>query len=176
MLWADPVGIDHRLRLASSRTSASRSESAAWGMRGFTLIELIVATTILSILVGMAVPLARVSLRREKERELRDSLWQIRDAIDRYKAAADGGAFQIGLMSFGYPPDLDVLVKGVDVKGKKLRFLRSVPLDPMTGKADWGLRSLQDDPDSESWGGNNVFDVYSQSNGIGFDGVPYKQW
>src|SRR5262252_3110332 len=131
--------------------------------RGFTLMELIVATAIMVILTGMAVPLARVTLKREKERILRRDLWEMRDAIDRYKDAADRGAFQIKLGSEGYPPDLDTLVKGVDVQGKTLRFLRRVPIDPMTGKAEWGMRSLQDEPDSTSWGEQNVFDVYTKS-------------
>jgi general secretion pathway protein G len=143
---------------------------------GFTLIELIVATAILVILTGMALPLARVAIKREKERELRFDLWQMRDAIDRYKDAADRQAFQIKVGTEGYPPDLDTLVKGVDANGKKIRFLRKIPVDPMTGKAEWGQRSVQDDPDSDSWGGQNVFDVYSQSLGTAMDGSKYKEW
>ena len=143
---------------------------------GFTLMELIVATIIMAILTTMAIPLARVTIKREKEKELRYDLWQMRDAIDRYKDAADRGAFQIKLGSEGYPPDLDTLVKGVDVQGKKLRFLRHIPVDPMTGKAEWGMRSMQDDPDSESWGGDNVFDVYTKSEGTALDGTKYKDW
>ena len=143
---------------------------------GFTLIELIVATTILLILTGMAIPLARVTIKRERERELRHDLWMMRDAIDRYKDAADRGAFQIKVDSYGYPPDLDTLVKGVDVGGKKLKFLRRVPIDPMTGDTDWGLRSMQDDPDSDSWDGENVFDVYTKSQGTALDGTKYKEW
>jgi len=143
---------------------------------GFTLIELIVATAILVILTGMALPLARVAIKREKERELRFDLWEMRDAIDRYKDAADRQAFQIKVGTEGYPPDLDTLVKGVDANGKKLRFLRKIPVDPMTGKSEWGMRSVQDDPDSDSWGGQNVFDVYSQSLGSAMDGTKYKEW
>src|SRR5579872_1795756 len=105
--------------------------------RGLTLIELIIATTILLILTGMAVPMARVTIKRQKEKELRAALWQLRDGIDRYKDAADRGAFQIKVGSEGYPPDLDTLVKGVDVGGKKLKFLRRIPTDPMTGDTDW---------------------------------------
>lgn len=135
-----------------------------------------VATIILFILTGMAVPLARVSIQRERERILRYDLWQMRDAIDRYKDAADRGAFQIKVGSEGYPPDLDTLVQGVDSNGKKLRFLRKVPVDPMTGKAEWGMRSMQDDPDSESWGEQNLFDVYSKSEGTALDGTKYKDW
>jgi general secretion pathway protein G len=145
-------------------------------MRGFTLIELIVAITILLILTGMAVPLARVSIKRERERDLRRDLWMMRDAVDRYKDAADRGAFQTKVGSEGYPPDLDTLVNGVDVGGKKLKFLRRIPIDPMTGNADWGLRSMQDDPDSDSWDGNNIFDVYTKSEGTALDGTKYKDW
>lgn len=144
--------------------------------RGFTLIELIVATAILVILSAMAVPLLRVSLQRERERELRVDLWMLRDAIDRYKDAADRGAFQIKVGSEGYPPDLDTLVAGVDVGGKKLKFLRKIPIDPMTGKNEWGMRSMQDDPTSDSWGGQNVFDVYSKSDGTALDDSKYKDW
>jgi len=143
---------------------------------GFTLIELIVATAILVILTGLAVPMARISIKRERERELRRDLWELRDAIDRYKDAADRGGFQIKVGSEGYPPDLDTLVNGVDVGGKKLRFLRKIPTDPMTGNTEWGLRSMQDDPTSDSWGGQNVFDVFTKSQGTGIDGTPYKDW
>ena len=143
---------------------------------GLTLIEMIIATTILLILTGMAVPLARVTIKRQKEKDLRAALWQLRDGIDRYKDAADRGAFQIKVGSEGYPPDLDTLVKGVDVGGKKLKFLRRIPTDPMTGDTDWGLRSMQDDPDSDSWDGNNVFDVHTKSTGVGLDGTQYKDW
>jgi general secretion pathway protein G len=144
--------------------------------KGFTLMELIVAIAILVILVGMAIPLKKTAIKREKERELRHDLWEMRDAIDRYKDAADRGAFQIKLDSQGYPPDLDTLVKGVDVQGKKVRFLRRIPTDPMTHSTDWGLRSMQDDPDSDSWGGQSVFDVYSKSNDTAMDGTKYKDW
>jgi general secretion pathway protein G len=143
---------------------------------GLTLIELIVATTILLILSAMAVPLARVTIKREREKQLRAALWQMRDGIDRYKDAADRGAFQIKVGSNGYPPDLDTLVNGVDVGGKKLKFLRRIPIDPMTGGTDWGLRSMQDDPDSDSWDGENVFDVYTKSQGTALDGTKYKDW
>ena len=143
---------------------------------GFTLIELIAATTILLILSGLIVPLARVQIKRERERRLRDALWEMRDAIDRYKDAADKGAFQIKLGSQGYPPDLDTLVNGVDVGGKKLKFLRRIPMDPMTDGTDWGLRSVQDDPASDSWDGENVFDVYTKSESTALDGTKYKDW
>jgi general secretion pathway protein G len=144
--------------------------------RGFTLLELIIATTILIILSTMAVPLARLTIKREKEKELRADLWEMRDAIDRYKIDADRNAFQIKVDSQGYPPDLDTLVKGVDVQGKKVRYLRKIPVDPMTGNTDWGLRSMQDDPDSDSWGGQSVFDVYSKSTDEALDGTKYKDW
>ncbi len=144
--------------------------------RGFTLVELIVATAILVVLTSLAIPLARVSIKREKERELRRDLWEMRDAIDRYKDAADRGAFQIKAGTEGYPPDLDTLVKGVDIGPKKLRFLRRIPVDPMTGNTDWGLRSMQDDPASDSWSGDDVFDVYTKSEGTGLDGTKYKDW
>jgi general secretion pathway protein G len=157
-------------------TQSTKSRSVvACGPRGFTLIELIVATAILAILIGMAVPVARNAVAREREHELRYDLWMIRDAIDRYKDAADRGAFQIKVDSQGYPPDLDTLVKGVDVAGKKLKFLRQIPVDPMT-KDEWGLRSMQDDKDSTSWGGQNVFDVYTKSDQTALDGTKYKDW
>jgi general secretion pathway protein G len=144
--------------------------------RGFTLLELIIATAILVVLSTMAVPLARLTITRAKEKELRIDLWQMRDAIDRYKDAADRGGFQTKADSQNYPPDLETLVKGVDVNGKKIRFLRKIPVDPMTGTIEWGLRSMQDDPDSDSWGGQSVFDVYSKSTGTGMDGTKYKDW
>lgn len=143
---------------------------------GLTLVELIVTVAILAILASAAVPVARFQVKRQKERELRYDLWQMRSAIDAYKDAADRGAFQVKLDSFGYPPDLQTLVDGVDVHGKKVRFLRKIPVDPMTNSTDWGLRSMQDDPDSDSWGGQNVFDVFSKSDGTALDGTKYKDW
>jgi general secretion pathway protein G len=144
--------------------------------RGFTLLELIIATTILLILSTMAVPMARLTIKREKERRLRADLWEMRDAIDRYKMDADRNAFQTKVDSQGYPPDLDTLVKGVDVQGKKVRYLRKIPIDPMTGTTEWGLRSMQDDPDSDSFGGQSVFDVYTKSRDEALDGTKYKDW
>ena len=144
--------------------------------QGFTLIELIFATAILVVLSTMAVPLARITVQRERERMLRIDLWEMRDAIDRYKDAADRGGFQTKADSQNYPPDLETLVKGVDVQGKKIRFLRKIHIDPMTGTTEWGLRSMQDDPDSDSWGGQSVFDVYTKSQGTGLDGTKYKDW
>jgi len=144
--------------------------------RGFTLIELIVATTILLLLTGMAVPALKFAYKREQERQLREALWTIRDAIDRYKDAADRGAFKTKLGSDNYPGDLDTLVNGEDVNGKKLRFLRKIPIDPMTGKAEWGMRSEQDDPTSDSWGEQNLFDIYTKSQDTALDGTKYKDW
>ena len=143
---------------------------------GFTLLELIIATIILVILTSMAVPLARVTIKREKERELRRDLWEMRDAIDRYKDAADRNAFQTKVGTQNYPPELETLVKGEEVQGKKIRFLRKIPVDPMTNSTEWGMRSMQDDPDSDSWGGQSVFDVYTKSQGTGLDGTKYKDW
>ena len=158
------------------RSLAARSSQRSVRSRGFTLIEMIVATAILLILTGLALPLVKMEVKRERERELRYDLWMVRDAIDRYKDAADRGAFQIKVGSEGYPPDLDRLVEGEDVAGKKLRFLRKIPIDPMTGKAEWGMRSMQDDPTSDSWGGQNVFDVFSKSEDKALDGTNYKDW
>ena len=146
------------------------------GQAGLTLIELIVTVAILTILASAAVPVARFKVKRDRERELRRDLWEMRDAIDHYKDAADRGAFQTKVDSQNYPPDLDTLVNGVDVQGKKVRFLRRVPVDPMTGKTEWGLRSMQDDPTSDTFGGQNVFDVYSKSQGTALDGTKYSDW
>jgi general secretion pathway protein G len=146
------------------------------GERGFTLVELIVTVAILSILASAAVPIARYQVKRQNERELRRDLWGMRDAIDHYKDAADQHAFQTKVDSQNYPPDLETLVNGEDVQGKKVRFLRRIPVDPMTGKAEWGLRSMQDDPTSDSYGGQSVFDVYSKSQGTALDGTKYSDW
>ncbi len=131
---------------------------------------------ILAILASAAVPVARFKVKREKERELRRDLWEMRDAIDHYKDAADKGAFQTKVESQNYPPDLETLVNGVDVQGKKVKFLRRIPVDPMTGTSDWGMRSMQDDPTSDSFGGQSVFDVYSKSSGTALDGTKYSTW
>jgi general secretion pathway protein G len=146
------------------------------GEQGLTLVELIITVAILAILASAAAPIARFQVKREKERELRRDLWMMRDAIDKYKDAADKGAIQTKVDSNNYPPDLDTLVKGVDIQGKKVRFLRRIPVDPMTGNTDWGMRSMQDDPDSDSYGGQSVFDVYSKSQGTALDGTKYSTW
>lgn len=147
------------------------------GQRGVTLLEMIIVITILLILMGAAVPVMKVTVKRQREVDLHRALWEMRGAIDRYKDAADKNAFQVKLGTEGYPPDLDTLVNGVEIAGgKKLRFLRRIPVDPMTGNKDWGLRSMQDDPQSDSWGGQNVFDVYTKSQGTGLDGTKYKDW
>src|SRR6202451_4693491 len=144
--------------------------------RGLTLIELIVTVTILSILAGAAVPVTMFTVKRNNERQLRRNLWEMRDAIDHYKDAADMHAFQTKVDSQNFPPDLETLVNGVDVQGKKVKFLRRIPVDPMTGKAEWGLHSMQDDPTSDSYGGQSVFDVYSKSQGTALDGTKYADW
>jgi general secretion pathway protein G len=143
---------------------------------GLTLIELIITITIVAILATAALPIARFQVKREKERELRRDLWEMRDAIDRYKDAADKGAFVTKMDSMNYPPDLESLVNGVDVQSKKVKFLRSIPVDPMTGTTEWGLRSNQDAPDSDSFGGQNVFDVHTKSTGTALDGTSYSKW
>jgi general secretion pathway protein G len=187
---------------------------------GLTLIELILACAILFILSSAAVPLAQMTVRRQRESELRRDLREMRNAIDRYKDAADKNQIRTEVGSQGYPPDLQTLVDGVTVSvggntggisasalagasgtaqfgsigtspsgslagqagqalsatPSKVRFLRKIPVDPMTGKAEWGLRAVQDDPDSDSWGGSNVFDVYSQSTGTSIDGKKYSDW
>jgi general secretion pathway protein G len=143
---------------------------------GLTLVELIVTVAILGFLASAAVPLARWNIKRVKERELRTDLWQMRKAIDAYKDAADKGGIQTKVDSQNYPPDLETLVKGVEIQGKKVRFLRRVPPDPMTGKQEWGLRSMQDDPTGDSYGGQSVFDVYSKSQGTALNGTKYADW
>jgi len=141
-----------------------------------TLTELIIVITILSILAMAAIPAVKFQVKRTKERELRQDLWEMRKAIDAYKDVADLGGIQTKADSNNYPPDLQTLVDGVDVKDKRMRFLRSIPVDPMTGNPDWGLRSNQDEPDSDSFGGQDVYDVYSKSDGTALDGTKYNTW
>ena len=150
--------------------------------RGFTLIELIVTVMIVSILTAMAVPLARNEIKREKEVALRQDLRDMRIAIDKYKDLSDRGVIQVKLGTEGYPESLQVLVDGVSVTGaagaadKKLKFLRKIPTDPMTNSSEWGMHSYQDEPKSDSWGGQNVFDVFTKSNGTALDGTKYRDW
>lgn len=153
-----------------------QSISESGGERGLTLVELIITVAIVAILATAVLPIARFQVKRQKERELRRDLWEMRDAIDRYKDAADKGAFQVKADSLGYPPDLQTLVDGVDIQDKKVKFLRRIPIDPMTGDTDWGLRSNQDDADTDTWGGQNVFDVHSKSTGTALDGTKYSTW
>jgi general secretion pathway protein G len=189
---------DHR-RLASRPSVKMRSTA------GLTLIELTVTVGILLVLSTAAIPIARMTIQRQRETELHRDLREMRDAIDRYKDAADKNLIRTEVGSQGYPPDLDTLVNGVDIAvggniggisasalatasqtgsiataasnlPTKVRFLRRIPVDPMTGKPDWGLRAIQDDPDSHSWGGHNVFDVYTQSQGSAIDGTKYEDW
>jgi general secretion pathway protein G len=147
---------------------------------GLTLVELIVAFTLMMFLTALSVPLARYKVRRERERELRHALREIRSAIDRYKDTCEKGAIEKKLGAECYPESLEQLVEGVrlanDPTGKKIRFLRRIPRDPFTNSTDWGLRSTQDDPKSTSWGGQNVFDVYTKSMERAPDGTPYSEW
>jgi len=143
---------------------------------GLSLIELIITVTILSILAGMALPVARFTVRRQKEKELRSDLERMRRAIDKYKEACDRGGFLVKRDTYGYPDSLEQLVEGVDVAGTKVKFLREIPVDPMTGTRDWGLRSMQDENDSTSWDGVSVWNVYSKSGGTALDGTKYATW
>jgi general secretion pathway protein G len=151
--------------------------------RGYTFVELLIVVTILLILASAVLPLAQVTSQRQREAELRRSLRETRTAIDKFKDAVDAGQIpttELQTGSEGYPKDLETLVDGVtaanDATGRKLKYLRRVPLDPITNSTEWGLRSYQDKPDSTSWGGQNVFDVYSKSNGTGLDGTKYRDW
>lgn len=146
---------------------------------GYTLTELVVVCSLLVTLAATALPIGKVAAKRSKEAELRLALRLMRNAIDEYKRFTDAGLIPVDLGSDGYPPDLETLVEGVDIVGQidtRVRFLRRIPLDPMTGEVEWGLRSYQDDWDSRSWGGDNVYDVYSQSEGVGLNDVEYGSW
>jgi len=151
--------------------------------RGYTFVELLVVTTILLILASAVMPLAQVTSQRQREAELRRSLRELRTAIDAFKDAVDLGRIpttELEPGNEGYPPDLETLVEGItaanDATGRKIRFLRRIPIDPLTGDTEWGLRSYQDSPTSTSWGGQNVFDVYSRGEGTGLDGTEYRAW
>jgi general secretion pathway protein G len=146
---------------------------------GMTLLELILACAILLVLSSAALPIAKYGILRQKEGELRRDLLDMRDAIDRYKDAANHNQIRVEIGSEGYPPDLETLVKPIQLGASgdmKIRFLRKIPVDPMTGRAEWGLRAVQDDPDSTSWGGKNVFDIYSKSTATALDGTKYSNW
>ena len=152
------------------------------GERGFTFIEMIVVTTILLVLASTVMPLAQVTMQRQREAELHRALREMRTALDKFKDAVDQGLIpstELEPANEGYPPDLETLVDGVsvanDASGRKLKFLRRIPVDPMT-RDEWGMRSYQDDPDSKSWGGQNVFDVYTKSEGTALDGTKYRDW
>lgn len=159
-----------------------RIQWARWAARsaaGMTILELIVACGILVVLSGMAVPMARVQIKRQREAQLRYDELEIRNAIDRYKDAADQNLIRVQAGTEGYPPDLRTLVDGVQLAGaadRHVRFLRQIPVDPMTKTTDWGLRSVQDDADAMNWGGQDVFDVYTKSTGTALDGTKYADW
>jgi general secretion pathway protein G len=160
------------------RTTPTRNWACNSGM---TLLELLVASSILILLATVAMPMARVTIIRQREQLLRYRLREIRDAIDRYNDAASKGLFQVQAGTENYPPDLDTLYHGVTLTGgqqpnTRLRFLREIPIDPMTNSKDWGMRSVQDDPDSTEWGGQDVFDVYSKATGTALDGTKYSDW
>jgi general secretion pathway protein G len=167
-------------RLATAAKDAILPHNRRRNQRGLTLVELIVAFTIMSLLAGMAVPLARSKVRRERERELRFALREIRTAIDKFKDASDFKMIPAGKIdSDGFPENLEQLVEGVKMNNspdKKIRFLRRIPKDPMTNSIEWGLRSTRDEPSSLSWGGQNVFDIYTKSTEKAPDGTPYSEW
>ena len=172
MIYASEMlsGFPMRMRAREPRVSSQK---------GLTLLELILTCAILLILSSAALPIAKYAVVREKEAILRHNLDEIRDAIDRYKDAADHQAIRVDIGTEGYPPDLQTLVTGVKLGNsgdKKIVFLRRIPIDPMTGRTDWGLRAIQDDPDSKHWSGKDVFDVYSQSTATAMDGTKYSDW
>jgi general secretion pathway protein G len=161
---------------SASGTRQRRRPVPRAGEAGLTLIELIIVVAMMGVLATAAIPVAKFQVKRTKERELRRDLWEMRTAIDAYKDAADKGGIQTKADSNNYPPDLQTLVDGVDISSKHVRFLRRIPVDPMTKGTEWGLRSNQDDADADSFGGQNVFDVYTKSQGTALDGSKYSTW
>jgi general secretion pathway protein G len=169
--------------LGRLRALIARNRQSTRGAAGYTFIELLIVVTIILILASAVQPLARIAITRQKEAELRRSLREMRNAIDKYKDAADAQMIpptELKVGAEGYPPTLETLVEGVsvanDATGRKLKFLRRIPMDPMTGSDEWGLRAYQDKPDTTSWGGQNVFDVYTRSGGTALDGSKYRDW
>ena len=149
------------------------------GSRGYTVAELVMVCAVLGILAAIALPVAKFTTKRMKETELRAALREMRNAIDEHKRYSDAGLIPVEFGTDGYPKEIEILIEGVDLVGqidKKVKFLRRLPRDPMTGETEWGMRSYQDDWDSTSWGGENVYDVYSLSAGVGLNGVPYEEW
>ena len=173
------VGHTKGPRLAMVKLSRVRSRSQGRWQAGFTLAELVMVCAILASLSLLALPVVKYTKQRSQEMELRQDLREMRQAIDEYKRFSDAGLLPVELGSEGYPKDLDSLVKGIDLVGqvnRKMKFLRRIPIDPTTGKAQWGLRSFQDEPEATSTGGEDVYDVYSLSGGIGLNGIPYRKW
>jgi general secretion pathway protein G len=175
-----PSGLPKSARLRLNGHSPLATLRCQWG---FTFIELLVVSTILLILASAVMPLARVTVQRQREAELRRALREVRTAIDKYKDAVDNGligSIDVKAGSEGYPPDLETLVEGVgvanDATGRKLKFLRRIPIDPVTGSTEWGMRAYGDKPDATSWGGSNVYDIYSKSEGQALDGTKYRDW
>jgi general secretion pathway protein G len=169
----------NRIRAVSSLLLLKSKTPPSSPMAGMTLLELIIASTILLILSSAALPIVRYTIVEQKETELRRDLQEMRDAIDRYKDLADQGKIRVEAGTEGYPPDLETLVKGLDIGAgaqQKTRFLRRIPRDPMTGKFDWNLCAVQDDTSCSSWGGNDVFDVRSKSKATALDGTRYSDW
>lgn len=161
----------------AGRLGGRRSRSL--GNAGYSLVEMVLVAALMTILAGITLPVVKYAVKRQNEIELRHHLRTMRNAIDEYKRYSDLGLIPVDFETDGFPPDLDVLVEGVEIVGqinKKVRFLRRIPIDPMTGEPEWGKRSYQDEPDATSWGGQNVYDVYSLSEGDGLNGVPYAEW
>jgi general secretion pathway protein G len=172
-----------KTNIKSQKQASGKMSKFFTQKKGFTLTEMLVTVTILAILAAAVIPLARTAVKREKEIELRRNLRLIREALDAYKKLVDEKKIESEEDTEGYPPDLETLIKGVEIKGegeesetKIIKFLRRIPKDPMTNSYEWGLRSYQDDPDSETWGNENVYDVYTKSQATALDGTKYKDW